>query len=662
MKNMKRLYLFALLLCSFFAAVLTGCGKQEKGIYVQAAYEALLYEDREDMYVVLGEQYYQGEAVRISCNREGDIFLHRDGKEAEIFLTNMSSDYADPDSFWWLDEDGNIFVLRENTVILLDAEGKETARIMADGPVTNICRGKDGRLVIKISDPEKFTNGLAFLDMEARKIGEISWLNGSVYGMAAGAKQDILLVDESGICDYNLAEKKKEYYMDFSNADYTPAGRIWDIHYISESQIDLLTDREMLITLRKINLAENGKIYLTYKSTHVSSDFRELIVRFNQQNENYYILVEECPEGFNVFDYREKVSMEIAAGHGPDMIDELSVPSVYKLQEIGALENLVPYIEAAGIGKAAYYDGTFLPWEGLEDIYALRYGMRLSTMCIDGEVLGITMKEWDFSEKWDIDTMLNTLEAYEGDKAYYVYADSARVLTYFLEYSRDLCGIVDWEQRICRFEGKEWERLVNLAERYGYKEEKRENGWVFYSAPLQNFSFYSALENGMWESNKIPVGYAGDTDGIMELTFEEMYMNSSSAHKEGVWQFFSFLLQEDTQYSLGIAGINSIIPVHRQAFADAAKYYMDNPFYIHMQLYGGYDNWSYGTDELTEEQVVRLEEWIDRAEIVIWRRWTDPILEIIEEEMEVYYAGGKPLEEVSALIQNRVQLYLNELD
>lgn len=658
MKAIRIPYLLTLLLCILFC--LTGCGKREDDIYVQSTYEALLYEDRADMYVVLGEQYYQGEAVRISCNREGDIFLHRDGEEAGLFLTSVSSDYANPGASWWLDGDGSIFVLYEDTVIMLNAEGKETARVRADGMVSDICRSRDGRLVIKINNAEKFTNGLAFLDMETGKIGEIIWLNSSIYSISAGAKQDILLVDEGGICDYNLEEKKKEYYMNFSNADYTPAGRIWDIHWLSEGQIDLLTDGKMIVTLRKVNLSESGKIFLVYKTTYVSPELKELIVRFNQQNENYYIRVEECPQGYDFYDFQEKISMEIAAGHGPDIINNNSVASLYKLLEMNAFEDLLPYMEEVGIDESAYYDGLLVPMEGMEGIYALRYGIGISTMCIDGEVLGTTMEEWDFSTKWDIDTELNMLETYDGDKAYSVSYGSTGMLIHWLKFSEDLYGMVDWKQRTCHFEGEKWERMVNLAKKYGYREEKKENGWIAYLAPFYDFNFYSARENGMWESNLIPVGYAGDTGGITELYFYEMYMNASSAHKEGVWQFFNFLLQEDAQYSLVMNQSGSYFPIHRQAFAEAGRYYIDNP--ERRSYWNSFDGWDYSTTGLTEEQLVRLEEYIDRAEIITWTWRTDPILDIIEEEMDSYYAGGKSLEEVSGVIENRVQLYLDELD
>ena len=39
---------------------------------------------------------------------------------------------------------------------------------------------------------------------------------------------------------------------------------------------------------------------------------------------------------------------------------------------------------------------------------------------------------------------------------------------------------------------------------------------------------------------------------------------------------------------------------------------------------------------------------------------TAPLLDIIAEEAEYYFDGTKSIEEVTAVIQNRVQLYMDE--
>ena len=109
----------------------------------------------------------------------------------------------------------------------------------------------------------------------------------------------------------------------------------------------------MTVTLSKVSLEESGKTILTYKTTSISSEIKELIVRFNKENPDYYIMIEECPASQDLYTFREKVEIEIAAGHGPDIIDDISVRNPYMLIEKGVIEELTPYIEREGIDREA---------------------------------------------------------------------------------------------------------------------------------------------------------------------------------------------------------------------------------------------------------------------------------------------------------------------
>ena len=66
----------------------------------------------------------------------------------------------------------------------------------------------------------------------------------------------------------------------------------------------------------------------------------------------------------------------------------------------------------------------------------------------------------------------------------------------------------------------------------------------------------------------------------------------------------------------------------------------------------------YDTPAVQEDQIARFWECLDNAEPEPYR--TEYILEIIKEETELYFTGDKSIEEISGIIENRVQLYLNE--
>ncbi len=62
--------------------------------------------------------------------------------------------------------------------------------------------------------------------------------------------------------------------------------------------------------------------------------------------------------------------------------------------------------------------------------------------------------------------------------------------------------------------------------------------------------------------------------------------------------------------------------------------------------------------EATQEDVAAVRQLVERAEIKF--EYHTEIQNIINEEAESYFAGEKELGEVTALIQNRVGLYLQE--
>ena len=132
-------------------------------------------------------------------------------------------------------------------------------------------------------------------------------------------------------------------------------------------------------------------------------------------------------------------------------------------------------------------------------------------------------------------------------------------------------------------------------------------------------------------------------------------VNAHSTHREGAWEFIRFLIEEKTQ-SAGFASFMQ--PAHKSAFEEwlqeriiyklATKHMEDGvlltPYY-------------YGAD-ISEEKQAEYRQAVEDARPLPLR--TRPILTIIQEEAENYFNGSKSAEEVSKIVNNRVQLYLNE--
>lgn len=642
MKRLSEILLVLLILCIF-----SGCGEKET-YDLQIEYNALVFADVTDY--ILGRQYYQGKEILLAGTKEGNVRLLWDGKREEILMRNMPESLLNIETRWWLDSKGNPYVLYRDTVYLLNQEGEILLEVQADGAVTGICENASGEIILKISDTEKFVNGLAVFDTEAGAVGKVHWLKDIAYCIAKGYAKDVLILDAKGLYDYGLSDGSKQYYMEWSGTAYDPQSGAEDIKFVSDNQIEIYAGGDMTVTLSKINPEESGKTILTYKTTSISSEIKELIVRFNKENPDYYIVIEECPASQDLYTFREKVEIEIAAGHGPDIIDDVSVRSPYALIEKGVIEELTPYIEESGMDREAYFPTAFQGFEIEECVYGIGVGMGIYSWCADR---GVFFGEEDFS----LENMLDILEGLEEDKIFRNGRDAVLLVYDWLSPSETLYGMVDWRAGTCDFSGDDFRRMLELAARYGDGEGKGTDGYITNRVDIRNYQFYAGYDNSIKNSGRVLTGLPGEEGGVHELYVRTLAINAASENKEGAWQFLSYLLQEEVQEELGTDAMCFYFPVNRQAFYEAGNYWLTQHIGHVLQMAEA-PEWDIEADWFTEEQLEDLNALFAKAVFFPWR--TQEILSIIEEETALYFDGSKGMDETIAVIQNRVQLYLDE--
>lgn len=132
-----------------------------------------------------------------------------------------------------------------------------------------------------------------------------------------------------------------------------------------------------------------------------------------------------------------------------------------------------------------------------------------------------------------------------------------------------------------------------------------------------------------------------------------MAVNANSVNKEGAWEFITFLLGEEVQCKDEL----DTVPVHRDYFHEWLERQIQ--LYTEVQYKNGKPYISpYVGIHIPEEKKEAYEKAIEDARPLPIQ--TAPILKIIQEEAEDYFNGSKSAEEVSRVINNRVQLYLNE--
>lgn len=600
--------------------------------------------------VFLSAQYYQGEGICFYGNAEGKLFCYRaaDG-EKEQLLEGLPEEYLVPSVRWYRDSE-NFYACQKEFLIILDINGKQVYRLDAGSTISGICSTQNGDIALLVNNVQGSGYMVLTLDREKRTLTGRTAVQ-DFFAVSTGYESDILVMTWQGIYDLNLTNGEKVWHMKWEGTSYTTgAGEKTPCAFImlKEGRVEQLEsnyDGKLFVeSLCKINPNASGKILLTYRTGAASTEEKQLIAQFNKENEEYYVVLEERGDMYWA-DYNNRNSMEIATGKGPDIIDALAVQDISNLAERGALENLEPYLQESGIRQEDYFPVAMKDL-GIENgIYAVGKSMALSVLYIREDFV-------EDAQNTDLEEILEHMEAC-GDNVVLSSSfqyDSAAVLWLLLHMSDDLFGMVDWENRTCHFRGELWERMLKAAERYGVTERNKDAEEISCMLPIGSIGEFARIEAESYSRDMVAVGYPVNDGMAARIVTGTIAINASSENKEGAWTFMAYLLSKEAQRQIA----ENSFPVNKEIFqesvdkADKENVYAYNRWYPGQEIY------------ITDESIANCLMWMEGAKPEPSN--TEYILSIVQEEAAYYFAGDKSIEEISATIENRVRLYLKEMD
>ena len=372
-----------------------------------------------------------------------------------------------------------------------------------------------------------------------------------------------------------------------------------------------------VITLAAVDGAkENETSYLTM-----------LVTQFNRENEKYQIELRTCGYGEELATMRDRLSVEVGAGKGPDIMTDEVFPVSWEIMDSGALVDLAPYLEQSDVTPEKYFPAYAGAVSG-DRIYGISNSFALSGYSVDEEVLG------DREPPESVEAFADLLWEYTGNGSFLGEQVQGRyILAYFLEGSEDLWGMIDWEKKTCDFTGPLFSRFLELARRY------RGDGKKGYAPVVHNYAVMMTMTPAdsiaLFCPGSVPVGFYFDDGAHYQYSQggSMLMINANTEHLEGAFAFISYALSKKGQ---NLAGGT---PVNKEVWESEYQYYLDlreqdpdNPV----------------LPSVTEE---------GRQETL-----AEAILNIIYEEADGYLEGegDVKLEDVIDKIQNRAQLYLDE--
>lgn len=390
---------------------------------------------------------------------------------------------------------------------------------------------------------------------------------------------------------------------------------------------------------------------------------KKQVAKFNEENEVYQIEIKkyqrsEVPEEDGLL----LLQREIASGKGPDIID---FGCDYSTSDIVGeyTEDLRPYF--AREDKEAYFQNVMQAFSYRDKFYAMPISFTMKTFAGSREAL-------DGREHWNIEEMMDCYLQKEADMLLYPGQTKKDVFGTILSGSLEY--YVDWEKGTCRFDGEEFEDLLQFCNLFPEALRIMDDFSV-----KQTFLNGKALLLPMHLRDAFDICRADHIFGEEEISYigfpvkgicgtmitpgnVVLAIVSDSACKDAAWQFVYSFFSEEFQRE-----IKAGFPVCKSALEQELKEAQmpecttdaegtQVPRAKAQVLFEGEEPIEIYT--LNKEQAEALRNLIEKAQL---STSTDhKLYGILLEEADAYFSGQKTLKDTVQIIQSRASVYVGE--
>lgn len=620
--------------------------------------------------------YSQSLEIRVISAKDGSVISSQD-------LTPVMGEGDSYVQRFCIDGQGNYYLFDgDKTVHVVGKELQKICDISVENWINNLFVSKEGDVYLCTYGE----TGLEAkkIDLETKAAGEKLEGFNADYGNQnyfTGVSKSIL-VSSNEVSLYDVATATKETLFSWldvdMNSDYIQYtgelsdGRIWAIYNdYSESTDSSSGNAFELVLLKKTKASEvKAKEEITYGAIYLDWNVKKNIIQFNKTNEKYRIVVKE----YETEDWQTGITQfnaDLTSGNCPDIID-LSTINYTQYANKGILVDLYPYMEKSGLNKADYLENILEAYEVDGKLCGIVPQFYITTTMAKQSIVG-DIQGWTLSE------MLDFVETQNPDNVFpYSYRDT---IFYYCIYN-DIDEFIDWETGKCSFDGPEFIRTLEFAanfpdssESMGYSEQEgtsarlRANKILLMQQSIGSVQEYQMM-NGMFGEKVSYVGYPNNEreGNLVQGTGGFMGISAKSKKKDAAWEFVSSMLSEDYQQSL-VEGNGSGwgFPIKISALEKMFEKDMTPEYYEdengnqveQMKTSWGYDDFNMDIYAATQEEVDEVRKLIESAHRISGNV-DQQLTNIITEESAAFFKGQKSAADTAAIIQNRIQIYVNE--
>lgn len=338
-----------------------------------------------------------------------NIYLYRMDGSRQVLLEGAPDGYDFGNGY--IDKDGNYYHWNASDSISgTDLSGRRlfSRRLSESGisTIDRICQPSDGKIYILYVETGGGVTRLGILDPST---GEISRVSNAVSGLSAttgigSGKDGLCYLKEQGVEKVDAEAGRVEELWSFAGTTYimglSMSYPVWGFQVKDDGSLELLRagkrgEKGIMETLRKEPVGK-GKKLLTLRGESFAYNkwIKECVSLFNQENDEWYVVLEECGFYSDSEDYAMQTSIEVAAGKGPDILygDVLKNYETGVFQK-GGFADIAPFLGESGMKEDDFFPCTFGYYRDGGRIYSVMPRIDFSlfghgSILMDTEALG----------------------------------------------------------------------------------------------------------------------------------------------------------------------------------------------------------------------------------------------------------------------------------
>lgn len=581
------------------------------------------------------------------------------------------------------DGEGNVILAQPKSISVFDRNFQYIETIEADKEkegIDGIAFEKNGRVICSqwYYDGEK-----AFLSVREVEINPLKW--GTAYEMPLKENvvadnilmngwggYDFCYSDSDGLYGYLSGKKRSVKLLDFVASNMTELlthkilpledghwiGMVYDEEAETELAVYHKVDPEVAANRKTVVVGMFG----------IDDDTRKAAVRFNREHTDYQI---ELRDYLEADDPLLQMNTEIIAGKSPDILD-VSYTSLNQYIEKGLLEDLAPYMERdPEINMRDLIPSVSEAIEKNHNIYFVAPSFQLYS-------LAARKKEVGEKEGWTLEEMEDVLKKKDKGVHVFYWNDKMDILYTLLEMN--VSDFVDWQEGKCYFDGEAFKELLALAEQMGTdgvpeqsggqlaEEEAIQEGEVlFWEGNVDLARIY--MNQRILGEEVAYIGYPNEEREGSYFQFSHPFaIYSKSGEKEAAWEFIRIFMTKEFQGKMDLYG--SSMPTRQDCYdlmveanlaAEAYTNEMGRDI-IPGAMWSAYsliyNDMPAERNPLTQKEADALTALVGKTKRCV--SYEAALMDIIQEEAEIYFAGEKNLEDTVRIIQKRALTYVNE--